>query len=262
MQVIICLAIIAVFCAILIGRHIYQQARRTDIQIADRLTFESVLDTVIHRVADLLKDDGSSAKDDIEYHTLYRRRMRIESALTECIDGKEDAVIVVKEIIVSILREMFPTSEDLHKVFPFDAIVLDPYWEWEILIERLYNIHKKNTLSYLIHKYKWDTVRYDIEDGNVPLYGVTTKELHEAYIGEVLDKLSFREELAVASTLLYTRWKGMGVVDTLRTMNIDGFNIGTSGSIMETSNNTEEAQDWRAPRSVWLYFEGKYMHCL
>ena len=260
MQVVICLVIIALFFAVLTGRYVYLQSKRTDIQIEDRMTFDSVLDTVVHRVTDLLKDDGASAKDDTEFQTLYRRRMKIESALTDCIDGKEDAKIIVKEIIISILREMFPTSEDLHKVFPFDSFVLDPFWEWEMLLERLYHNYKKDTIKYLVHKYKWDKERYDIEDGTVPSYAVTTKDLHEAFVGEIIDRLSFREELSVAATLLYVRWKGMGVVDTLRTMNIDGFNIGTSGSIMETSNNTEEAQDWRAPRSVWMYFEGKYMH--
>lgn len=234
--------------------------KRTDIQIEDVMTFDGVLDTVIHRIADLLKDDGSSAKDDIEYHAIRRRRMKIEDALTTCIDGREDSKVIVKELIVSILREMFPTSEALHKVFPFDAVALDPFWEWEILLERLYQTHKKNAIGYLISAYKWDRVRYDIEDGTVPSYAVTMQDLHEAYLREVVDDLSFREELSVAATLLYVRWKGMGVVDTLRTMNIDGFNIGASGSIMDTQNNSEEAQDWRAPRSCWIYYHGIYIH--
>jgi len=240
-------------------RFMYTQAKRTDVQIADSQTFESVLDTVVHRIADLLKDDGMNAKDDVEYETLNRRKMKIEKALTDCIDGDEAAKVIVKGVIISILREMFPTPEDLHKVFQFDGFVLDPFWEWEILLERLTPTHKKDTVAYLVHKYNWGKVRYDIEDGTVPSYAVTTKDLHEAYKSEMIDALSFAEELSVAATLLYVRWKGMGVVDTLRTMNINGFNIGTSGSILD-SNGSEEAQDWKAPRSVWLYFEGKFMH--
>lgn len=260
MQVFICLIVVAIFCIALAARFMYMQAKRTDIQIEDSMTFDSVLDTVIHRVADLLKDDGNSAKDDTEFHALYRRKMKIEGALTECIDGKPAAKAIVKEIIISILREMFPTSEDLHKVFPFDAYVIDPFWEWEILLERLYVTHKRDTIKYLVHKYDWDKEHYDIEDGTVPSYAISTSDLHEAYTKEMIDALSYREELSVAATLLYVRWKGMGVVDTLRTMNIDGFNIGTSGSILETVNNNEAAQDWRAPRSCWMYFEGKYIH--
>lgn len=260
MQVIICFIIVALFCALLVAKFLYTQAKRTDMQIADSQTFDSVLDTVIHRIADLLKDDGMNAKDDIEYEALNRRKMKIEAALTDCIDGNEAAKVVVKEIIISILREMFPTSEDLHKVFPFDGFVLDPFWEWEILLERLYSTYKKDTISYLMHKYNWDRVHYDIEDGTVPSYAVTAQDLHAAYESEMIDDLSYREELSVAATLLYVKWKGMGVVDTLRTMNINGFNIGTSGSILDSANSSEEAQDWKAPRSVWLYFEGKYMH--
>lgn len=259
MQVVICLIILALFCVGMTAMFMYKQARRTDVQIADSQTFDSVLDTVIHRIADLLKDDGMSAKDDIEFETLNRRKMKIEAALTDCIDGNEAAKSIVKEIIISILREMFPTPEDLHTVFPFDGFVLDPFWEWEILLERLSQTHKRDTISYLVHKYDWDRVHYDIEDGTVPSYAVDTKDLHTAYEAEMFSKLTYREELSVAATLLYVRWKGMGVVDTLRTQNINGFNIGTSGSILD-SNNTEAAQDWKAPRSVWMYFEGKYMH--
>lgn len=259
MQVVICFIILALFCVGMVAMFLYKQAKRTDVQIADSQTFESVLDTVIHRIADLLKDDGMSAKDDIEFETLNRRKMKIEAALTDCIDGNEAAKSIVKEIIISILREMFPTPEDLHKVFPFDGFVLDPFWEWEILLERLCQTYKKDTISYLVHKYNWDKVRYDIEDGTVPSYAIDAHELHAAYEAEMFGKMSYREELSVVATLLYVRWKGMGVVDTLRTQNINGFNIGTSGSILD-SNNTEAAQDWRAPRSVWMYFEGKYIH--
>lgn len=259
MQVVICLIIVALFCVGMVALFMYKQARRTDVQIADTQTFDSVLDTVIHRIADLLKDDGMSAKDDMEFEALNRRKMKIEAALTDCIDGNEAAKSIVKEIIISILREMFPTPEELHKVFPFDGFVLDPFWEWEILLERLSQTYKRDTISYLVHKYKWDTVRYDIEDGTVPSYAIDANDLHQAYEAEMFAQLSFREELSVAATLLYVKWKGMGVVDTLRTQNINGFNIGTSGSILD-SNMTEAAQDWRAPRSVWMYFEGKYIH--
>lgn len=260
MEVVICLVVMVLFIAGMLARYIYIQSKRVDIQIADTMTFETVLDVVQKRLADLLKEDGSKAKDDIEYQATWRQLQRIEAALTECIDGKEGPKIIVKELIVSILKEMFPTPEKLHTVFPFDGWLISSHWEFEILMERLFKDYGKDSLSYLVHKYDWDKPRYDIEDGTVPVYGVSEEDLHEAYVNEIVTPLTFREELSVAATLVYEKLKGMGIVDTLRTMNINGFNIGTSGSIMNVSSTNPEANDWKAYQSVWLYFEGKFIH--
>ena len=260
MEVLICLVVIVVFIAAMVARYIYLQSKRVDVQIEDTMTFDTVVDTVVKRLADLLKEDGNSAKDDIEYRAMKRQLKRIEQAMTRCIDGVESAKIIVKELIVSILTEMFPDSDKLHTIFPFDGWVIDPHWEFEILMERLQPEHGKDALTYLIHKYHWDRVKYDIEDGTVPVYGITAEELHQAYTDEIIEPLTYREELSVAATLVYEKYKGMGIVDTLRTMNINGFNIGTSGSVMQVASNNEEANDWKAYQSVWLYFEGKFIH--
>ena len=39
-------------------------------------------------------------------------------------------------------------------------------------------------------------------------------------------------------------------------MNIDGFNIGTSGAILSTGKKAQH----RATASVWVYYHGKYIH--
>ncbi len=259
MQVIICLIIIAVFIAIMVFKYLKDQRVRLDVQLEDSLTHAAVLDKVTKRLADLMKEDTFQGKDDIEFQAIYKRRMRFEEAMTNCIYGIDKDKIIVKELITSILLEIFPTQEELYKVYPFNSIAIEPLWQFEILMERLYPIHKKNSLSFLIKKYGWDAVRYNIEDGTVPSYNVSAKDLQEAYDHEMTDPLTFREALSVATTLIYMEYKGMGCIDTLRTMNIDGFNIGTSGSIM-SSNLDGNALDFRAPRSVWVYFEGKYIH--
>lgn len=259
MQVIICLIIIAVFVAIMVFKYMKDQATHPDMKLEDTLTHTAVLDKVTKRLADLMKEDTFQGKDDVEFQAIYRRRMRLEEAMTNCIYGIDKDKIVVKELITSILMEIFPTIEELYKVYPLNNYAIEPLWQFEILMERLYPRYKKDSLSYLIKKYGWDQVRYNIEDGSVPSYNVSSKDLQLAYDSEIIEPLSFREALAVVTTLLYMEYKGMGCVDTLRTMNIDGFNIGTSGSIM-SSNLNNDALDFRAARSVWVYFEGKYIH--
>ncbi|MCM1215113.1 MAG: CpaF/VirB11 family protein [Lachnospiraceae bacterium] len=259
MQVLICLAIMLVFIAALVIKYTYDQGKRLDIIKEDSLTHDAVVDKVVKRLADLMKEDTFTGKDDVEFKAIYKRRLRLEEAMTNCVYGIDKDKIIVKELITSVLQEMFKTQEDLYKVYPLDSYAIEPHWQFEILMERLYQTYKKGSLAYLIKKYHWDETRYNIEDGTVPSYNISVEDLQMAYDEEITDPLSFRESLAVVATLIYEEYKGMGVVDTLRTMNIDGFNMGTSGSIMSV-NLDDNALDWRAPRSVWIYFQGKYIH--
>lgn len=259
MNVIICLVILAVFITGLVVKYIRDQAIRTDIKMEDTLTPEEVLDKIVKRLADLMKDDTYSGKDDVEYRAIRKRRMRFEKAMTNCVYGIDQDKIIVKELITSILQEMFPTQEDLYKIYPLNSFAIEPHWQFEILMERLRPIHKKDSLSYLIDKYGWANVRYNIEDGTVPSYNVSIEDLQEAYDSEMLEPLTFREALSVVTTLIYEKYKGMGIIDTLRTMNIDGFNIGTSGAIMSASAKGS-ALDYRASRSVWVYYHGRFVH--
>jgi pilus assembly protein CpaF len=240
-------------------KYLRDQTTRMDIQLEDTLTHDAVVDKVVKRLADLMKEDTFTGKDDIEFQAIYKRRIRLEEAMTNCVYGIDKDKIAVKELITSVLQEIFPTQEDLYKIYPLNGYAVEPHWQFEILMERLYPTYKKNSLSYLISKYGWDSVRYNIEDGTVPSYNVSTDDLQEAFDNEILEPLTFRESLAVVTTLIYEEYKGMGCIDTLRTMNIDGFNIGTSGSIM-SSNLNDAALDFRAPRSVWVYYQGKYIH--
>lgn len=259
MQVIICLIILAAFVGALIFKYIKDQATRIDMQLEDTLTHEAVVDKVVKRLADLMKDDTFTGKDDIEFRAIYKRKMRLEEAMTNCIYGIDKDKIIVKELITSVLQEIFPTQEDLYKLYDLGSYAIEPHWQFEVLMERLSDTHHRDALKYLIKKYGWDEVRYNIEDGTVPSYNVSVEDLQRAYDGEIIEPLTFREALSVVTTLIYEEYKGMGVIDTLRTMNIDGFNIGTSGSIM-TSNLDDSAMSWSAPRSVWVYFQGKYIH--
>lgn len=259
MNVFICLIIIAAFIGGLVIKYIRDQSVRMDIQEEDTLTHEAVVDKVVKRLADLMKEDTFSAKDDVEFQAIYKRRRRLEEAMTNCIYGIDKDKIIVKELITSILQDIFPTQEELYKLYPLNSFAIEPLWQFEILMERLYPTYKKGALAYLIKKYHWDDVRYNIEDGTVPSYNVSIEDLQEAYDNEIITPITYREALAVVTTLIYEEYKGMGCIDTLRTMDIDGFNIGTSGSIM-SSNLSNEALDWRASGSVWVYFQGKYIH--
>ena len=256
MQVLICLVILAAFIGGLIFKFIKDQASRLDVQIEETLSPEIVVDKIVQQLADLMKDNQFHGKDDKDFEAFYNRRRTLESAMTNCVFGIDKDKIIVKEMIRSYLPAILPDIETCDKVYGLNNVGLDPWWMFEILMERLTVVHKKNALSYLISKYGWDATRYNIEDGTVPSYNVSIEDLQYAYDMEMTEPLNYTEQLKIIATLVYEQYKGMGVIDTLRTMNIDGFNIGTSGAIMQQGDDVP----WKANRSVWVYYQGKYIH--
>ena len=85
MQVFICLAILIVFVTVLIIKYLREQTTRTDIELEDTLTHKTVVDRVTKRLADFMKEDTFSGKDDKDFEINYRRRIRIEEAMTDCV---------------------------------------------------------------------------------------------------------------------------------------------------------------------------------
>ena len=97
-------------------------------------------------------------------------------------------------------------------------------------------------------------------------YYITKADLEESYF--VLDyHLTDAEVIDIFTTLLYQAYKGFGCIDTLSEMNVNGYNIGVSGSVMNAINvNNEETEDEdnevcsEATNALWLYFKGSYIH--
>ena len=181
MQVIVCLTVMILFIAAVAIKYIHDQSKRMDIQLEEVLTHEAVVDKVVKRLADLMKEDTLSAKDDVELQAIYKRKLRLEKAMTNCVFGIDKDKTIVKELITSVLQEIFPTIDDLYKIYPLSSFAIEPMWQFEILMERLYPTYKKGALAYLIKKYKWDETRYTIEDGTVPSYNITVEDLQLAY---------------------------------------------------------------------------------
>lgn len=254
MQVLICAGIMLVFGIVMFGLYLYNKSKHVAERVDDVYTHQEVVNLVINRLADYAKETNFDAKDDAEFEALYKRHERVENALVNCVLCIEKDMIIVIELIVGILKGIFPTREALYKVYNYDSYALEPSWQWEVLIERLSSEHKKNSVPYVIDKYSWDRVRYEIEDGTIPSFFVDEKDLQQVYDNEVIEPLNFREALRVTATIIYREIKGLGVIHTLRMQNVDGVNVGAYGAIM-TSNPGKEAT-----RSVGVYYHGKYIH--
>lgn len=239
---------------------LYLKAKRErpDMEQSDKLTMDRLLEIVKYSLADLLKDENFAGMADEEFESMYKRKARIQDAMQNCVYGIDSAKLIVQDLIRSIIADLLKTEEAILQVFDFHANYLEPRVKFEILMYFYKKKCGKDALADMINEYQLARERFEIEDKSQASYLVTNEDIDMIY-AEKQFELTYHVLLDLMSILIYQRYKGFGVIDTLREMNINGFNCGTSGSILSALLNKDK-KIMKAPRSVWLYFNGKYIH--
>lgn len=221
------------------------------------ITFEKLVDTVKYTLADLIKDESFNGFSDDDFKAFYKRKARIQDAMNNCVYGIDSAKVIVQDLIRSVIMDECPTIQDVNLCYDFYSRTLDTRVKFEILLYFYKKEYGKGALAQMIDAYNLDRERYLIEDKSAPSYAITTEDIDMIY-GSKHYKLTYPVLIDLLTILVYQQYKGFGILDTLREMDINGFNCGTSGSIL--SNLRNDKQVVKAPRSVWLYFRGKYIH--
>lgn len=232
---------------------------RKDAAIVERLTIDRLLNIVKTQLAELVKEGTLMGKNDEEWEAAYKRKKRLRMAMKNCVYGIEADKIIVKDLIRDVIAPVLPDVSSIAELIDFNGPYMDPMYKWEVLMYFLKKKYGKDAMKYLIETYGWARVRYDIEDGAVPHHLVTIDDLNQAYAVEITRPLTYYEQLDVLSTIIYIKYKGFGCIDTLREQNVDGINMGTSGSIISAYLDVDNDLP-RAARSIWIYYEGKYIH--
>ena len=178
---------------------------------------------------------------------------------------------MVKNIIYDMLLASYGFNEDnINLVIPFEdkEQLSSQETRFEIMMHNLQKKSKYNALSDLIQKYKLDKPKYIIE----MVHGMITlldEEINYAFKKEV-KSLSFNDKLWVIVQRVYQGYKGFGVIDDIRDMNIDGVSGGVSGvpasSVYFGEDGdiyTEQMSIINIPKdydSVWIFYKGKSIH--
>lgn len=261
MELVLTIVAIAAVVVLLIILFIRRKNERAELKQKEKLTLDRLLDMVKYQLVELVKEDNFFGKSDEEWEALYKRKKRIQNAMRECVHGIDADKIIVKDLIKQIVQGILPDEQSVCEVVDFTNQYIEPHVKFEILLHFLKKEHGKNAMPYLIQKYHLDDVRYIIENKKVPSYAVTTDMFEDMYNKELGQdfEIPYTDMLDVMSTLLYEKYKGFGCIDTLRDQNIDGYNIGTSGSILTNVINRDRKVA-KAPRSVWIYYRGRYIH--
>lgn len=241
---------------------LYQRAklRTTELIEEDFSSIEQVLEAVKAEMVEIVKEDYSLGLSESEFNALYKRKARINDALRNCVHGIDSAKVIVIELIRGFIAEHVPIERVAELLGVSDGMQPSNHVMFEILMYRFKKTHGKQALAYMIDKYNLARERpaTGANRETDQAYYVTVEDLHSIYEQEDIH-LTDDEKIDVLAILVYQQYKGFGILDTLREMDINGFNCGTSGSIMTNVHSHGEGT-LKASNSVWLYFRGKYIH--
>lgn len=241
----------------------YQKAKSQQeiVEEKDFGTISKVVEAVKLEMVEIVKEDYSLGLTEAEFNALYKRKARIQDALRNCVYGIDSAKIIVIELIRTFIAEniAMDTIEELLGLTegqdPADHV------KFEIIMYKYKKKYGKGALAAWIDKNGFARERQaDSADSNETdlAYFIDVDELYMSYDEEDIH-LTKDEKIDILAILIYQLYKGFGIVDTLREMDINGFNMGTSGSILSNLNK-QKANIMKANNAVWLYYQGKYIH--
>ncbi len=237
---------------------------RPSAEYQQRVTIEMLGELVSQELSETVRDDDLVLTSDKHFEALAYKKKTLAKALDECIYGVEKARNVVLSHIRYIIERELPSEQDCLELIDFnDLLYIDSNIQWEVLIYLVKKKHKNDCMQYLCNKYGLDKEQ-DVKN-------TTTGTMDKRYLvdydrlSNILKeelggyKLDYNDMLNVITILVYVQRYGFGCVDTLRGLDIDGFNFGTSGSvryIIEGQYNVP----YRTTNSVWVQINAKWVH--
>ena len=251
---------VCIFGIVLVGAYTKAKKNTSRQEVKSYNTIEKVLEEVKNEMVEIVRDDYSIGLSDEEFERLYRRKARINEALKNCVYGIDYAKISVIDLIRGIIVDKVEPEQVSNLLGLSEESEPSNQVKFEILMYRFKKKYGKDALIRWIDKYDLRRERdaNDAVDTIDKSYYITIEDLDYTYKKENI-KLTRDEKYDVLSVLVYQMYKGFGIIDTLREMNIDGFNMGTSGSILST-NVKNRPPEYNSNNAVWLYDRGRYIH--
>lgn len=191
-------------------------------------------------------------------------RAGLKRALRTCSYGNVGEKEYVKDYIKSLLLQKYHIdSETIEDVIPFsNSEELTVYDKFDILLYIYKGEYGTNAMEKLVMDYHLDEGK-QTEDGVI--YEITEKDIEEIYEDRRYE-LSYPDKMNILAQKIYQSYKGHGVIDELRDMNLDGISGGVSGMSNVPYNYLEEIMKEQPSnlksnyQSIWMFFHGKTIH--
>lgn len=168
---------------------------------------------------------------------LIKRKQELRKKLRDCFTGNKEAKESIKEYIREMLLEKYQLNDSaIQEILPFEnpgrLTVTDKF---DILLYCGKKQYGARALEQLI--LGQGMLQY--ENGQ---YCITRRQVEQAFQKQRV-YLDFTDKLEILAQKIYQQYKGLGVIDELRDMRLDGVSAGVSGE--------------GDPLTVWILFQGK-----
>lgn len=181
--------------------------------------------------------------DEEDIRRLRNKRNELKNALANCGVGDLKAKVYVKDIIRDIFTNRLKyDSSTYNRIIPFESSVrLSPEEKFDILLYLYKGEYESGALEELVKK-------SGVLEENFYETGCNIDEgIIEALYEKEAVHLKENEKLDIIVQKIYGAYRGLGVVDEIRDMKIDGVSGGVSGQ--------SDGYD-----SVWIFYKGINIH--
>ena len=180
-----------------------------------------------------------------ELVSLRGKKRELRTALKNCGIGDLFSKNYIKDSIKNIFIEKLNIqSEDLKKVIPFhNTAELSGKDKFDILIYQYKRMYGYNGFINMIEEY---SLLEPVHTGGGFRYEISEEDIDEIFKEKYVQP-DFMDMLEIVVQRIYEMYRGLGVVDELRDMKIDGISGGVSGKEKEYN-------------SVWAFIKGKTVH--
>lgn len=175
---------------------------------------------------------------------LEKQKKELKQMLRRCGIGDIVAKEYIKQTISAILTEkVHMTQEEMEAVFPIhNKNNMTERDMFEVMLCSYEKEHQKKALAKWIQEHHLEESRGSETD----VYEITKEQVREIYLTRTYEVSSLDWQNLIVQRI-YAEYRGLGVVDAIRDMDIDGVSGGVNGS------GEEE-------RSVWIMFQGKSIY--
>ncbi len=258
-------AIVAATGAAGFGAYLHKKSNNIEVMEEEYQTFDEVLEGVKLYIVEQIKDDEITA--DLSDEELEKRRLRkiaLKNALKMAPNGVREAKLVVKGLIKKWILANLKTEKVYELIGMNDESEPDDNTMFEILMYKYQKEYGVNAFTKWMEKYNLYRPKpaVGIARRGVSAYYITPAEFEATYHAEKYE-LDNDEAVDILTTLVYEKYMGWGPIDTIAEMDINGYNIGVSGSLMGATNQ-DNAQNRdsvsESTNSFWVYFRSNYIH--
>ncbi|WP_461613211.1 P-loop NTPase family protein [Clostridium sp. Marseille-QA1073] len=202
-----------------------------------------------------------------EYEKRKVRKEKLNQCLKRCGIGDLGAKEFVKSYIEDLITKVYRINEEnINFIINFNkATSLTIQDKFEVILHHYKKIYGYNALKVLIKEYNLDTLRYWEEER---MYFISRNDIEFIFNKENIE-LCFEDKLKIVTQRIYSIYKGLGVIDEIRDMRVNGLSLGVSGIPEDFLSNSQiDLSSLRnrleyIPKSydsIWLYYEGKEIH--